>query len=60
MNIINLSVPAGVSSPEGDVPDPYESWVERLEDLGTETLQNVQDAQEAADAAEQSATGCCV
>jgi len=45
-------VDRGLQSPEGDAPDPYESWVERLEDLGAETLQNAQDAQEAADAAE--------
>lgn len=49
-------VDRGLQSPEGDVPDPYESWVETLTELGAETLQNAQDAQEAADAAEQSAT----
>ncbi len=49
-------VDRGLQSPEGDVPDPYKSWVERLEDLGAETLQNAQDSQDAADAAEQSAT----
>lgn len=49
-------VDRGLQSPEGDAPDPYESWVETLTELGAETLQNAQDAQEAADAAEQSAT----
>lgn len=52
----NLFVDRGLQSPEGDVPDPYESWVETLTGLGAETLQNAQDAQDAADAAEQSAT----
>lgn len=49
-------VDRGLQSPEGDAPDPYESWVETLTELGAETLQNAKDAQEAADAAEQSAT----
>lgn len=49
-------VDRGLQSPEGDAPDPYESWIERLEDLGAETLQNAKDAQEAAEDAEQSTT----
>lgn len=49
-------VDRGLQSPEGDAPDPYESWVETLTELGEETLENAQDAQEAAEDAEQSAT----
>lgn len=46
-------VAAGLVSPEGDPPDPYKSWVERMEQVGAETLQNAQDAQEAATEAEE-------
>lgn len=45
-------VDRGLQSPEGDAPDPYESWVDTLTELGAETLQNAQDAQEAAEDAE--------
>lgn len=49
-------VDRGLQSPEGDAPDPYESWVETLTELGAETLQNAQDAQQAAEDAEAAQT----
>lgn len=46
-------VDRGLQSPEGDAPDPYESWVETLTELGAETLQNAQDAEAAKSAAQE-------
>ena len=42
--VFRFFVDRGLGAPEGTPPDPYEDWVERLEDLGAETLQNAQDA----------------
>ena len=48
-------VDAGLQSPEGAAPDPYEDWVEDLTELGAVTLQHAQDARAAAEAAEDAA-----
>ena len=50
--VFRFFVDRGLGAPEGTTPDPYEDWVERLEDLGAETLQNAQDAAESASEAE--------
>ena len=50
--VFRFFVDRGLGAPEGTPPDPYESWVERLEDLGAETLQNAQDAAESASEAQ--------
>ena len=50
--VFRFFVDRGLGAPEGTPPDPYEDWVERLEDLGAETLQNAQDAAESASEAQ--------
>ena len=53
--VFRFFVDRGLGAPEGTPPDPYEDWVERLEDLGAETLQNAQDAAASASEAETAA-----
>lgn len=53
--VFRFFVDRGLGAPEGTPPDPYEDWVERLEDLGAETLQNAQDAADSASEAAGSA-----
>lgn len=50
--VFRFFVDRGLGAPEDTPPDPYEDWVERLEDLGAETLQNAQDAAESASEAQ--------
>lgn len=50
--VFRFFVDRGLGAPEGTPPEPYEDWVERLEDLGAETLQNAQDAAESASKAQ--------
>ena len=54
--IFPASIASDIISEDGDPPDGYTDWMEALEALGVQTLDNARDAQEAANAARSSAT----
>ena len=50
--LFDIQILEDIGEPSATPPDPYETWIDTLTDLGAETLQNAQDAQAAQTAAE--------
>lgn len=53
--VLSVAVLPDIGRPLSEIPDAYEDWVSRLEQLGAETLLNAQNAAESASEAAESA-----